>query len=180
MASPGRPDEIVMAPLVAQQFGFHVGQVIPFGFYSDAQQSLPGFGTSAVPPALRLNMKLVGLASLNSEIVEDDVDTLPTILPLTPAFTREILARKGEQFSGALTFGIQTNGGAATVTAVEREIAALVPPGFISTDHALAPVVAKADRSLKPISIALGVFGLVALVAALSDRDPADRAAVPD
>ena len=55
-------------------------------------------------------MKLVGLASLNSEIVEDDVDTLPTILPLTPAFTREILARKGERFSGALTFGVQTKG----------------------------------------------------------------------
>ncbi len=167
MASPDRPDEIMMAPLVARQFGFHVGQVIPYGFYSDAQQSLPGFGTSAVPPALRANMKLVGLATLNSEIVEDDVDTLPTILPLTPAFAREVLARKGEQFSGALVFGIQTSGGTATVPAVQREIAALIPPGVISTDHVLVPVVAKADRSLKPISIALGVFGMVALVAAL-------------
>ena len=97
-----------MAPLVAKQFGFHVGQVIPYGFYSDAQQGLPGFGTSAVPPALRANMKLVGLASLNSEIVEDDVDTLPTLIPLTPAFAREVLAQKGEQFTGALVFGIQT------------------------------------------------------------------------
>jgi hypothetical protein len=167
LSSASRPDEIMMAPIVARQFGFHVGQVIPFGFYSDAQQSLPGFGTNAVPPALRVNMKLVGLATLNSEIVEDDVDTLPTILPLTPAFTREVLAHKGEQFSGALTFGIQTRGGAATVPAVQREVAALIPPGVISTDHALAPVVAKADRSLKPISIALGVFGVVALVAAL-------------
>ena len=141
--------------------------MIPYGFYSNAQQSLPGFGTRAVAPALRVNLKLVGLASLNSEIVQDDVDTLPTFLPLTPAFAREVLARKGEQFSGALTFGIQTKGGAATVPAVEREVAALIPAGVISTDHALAPVVAKADRSLKPISIALGVFGAVALLAAL-------------
>ena len=167
MAAPGRADEITMAAVAARQFGFHVGEVIPFGFYSDAQQSLPGFGTSAVRPALRVNMKLVGLASLNSEVVEDDVDTLPTILPLTPAFAREVLAHKGEEFSGALTFGIQTRDGAAGVPAVEREIAAVIPPGLISTDHALTPVVAKADRSLKPISIALGVFGLVALVAAL-------------
>ncbi len=167
MASPDQPDEIVMAPLVAKQFGFHVGQVIPYGFYSDAQQNLPGFGTSAVPPALRANLKLVGLASLNSEIVEDDVDTLPTLIPLSPAFAREVLARKGEQFSGALIFGIQTKGGAATVPAVQREVAALIPPGVISTDHALAPVVDKADRSLKPISIALGVFGAVSLLAAL-------------
>ncbi len=81
----------------------------PFGFYSDAQQSLPQFGTKAVPPALRINMKLVGLASLNSEIVEDDVDTLPTFIPLTPAFARQALAQTG--LSGALTFGIKTSGG---------------------------------------------------------------------
>ena len=48
LASPQRADEIVMAPVVAKLLGFHVGQVIPFGFYSDAQQSLPGFGTKAV------------------------------------------------------------------------------------------------------------------------------------
>jgi hypothetical protein len=167
MASPDRPDEIVMAPLVAKQLGFHVGQVIPYGFYSEAQQNLPGFGTSAVPPALRANLRLVGLGSLNSEIVEDDVDTLPTLIPLSPAFAREVLARKGEQFSGALIFGIQTKGGAAMVPAVQREVTALIPPGVISTDHALAPVVDKADRSLKPISIALGVFGAVSLLAAL-------------
>ena len=166
-ASPNRPDEIVMSPLIARQFGFHLGEVIPFGFYSSAQQSLPGFGTKAVAPALRANLTLVGLASLNSAIVQDDVDTLPTILPLSPAFAREVLARKGEQFSGALTFGIQTRGGAATVPVVERDVAALVPPGVISTDHALAPVIAKADPSLKPISIALGVFGAVSLLAAL-------------
>ena len=98
MPSVDTPDQIVMAPAVARQFGFHVGQVIPYGFYSDAQQGLPGFGTSAVSPALRANLKLVGLASLNSEIVEDDVDTLPTLIPLSPAFAREVLARKGEQY----------------------------------------------------------------------------------
>ncbi len=165
LANPRRPDEIVMAPVVARLLGFHVGQVIPFGFYSDAQQSLPEFGTRAVPPALRVDMKLVGLASLNSEVVEDDVDTLPTFLPLTPAFAKEALAKGG--LSGALTFGIRTSGGAATVPLVEREIAQLAPPGVQVTDHALVPVAAKADTTLKPISIALGVFGAVALLAAV-------------
>ena len=50
---------------------------------------------------------------------------------------------------------------------VEREIARLTPPGVQVTDHALAPVVAKADNALKPISIALGVFGAIALLAAV-------------
>ncbi|MGO8826121.1 MAG: FtsX-like permease family protein [Acidimicrobiales bacterium] len=167
MPSVDAPDQIVMAPAVARQFGFHLGQVIPYGFYSDAQQGLPGFGTSAVRPALRANLKLVGLASLNSEIVEDDVDTLPTLIPLSPAFTRVVLAQKGEQFTGAIIYGIETEGGAATVPAVEREVTALTPAGVISTDHALAPVSAKADRSLKPISFALGVFGAIAVLAAL-------------
>ena len=165
LANPRRPDEIVMAPVVAKLLGFHVGQVIPFGFYSDAQQNLPQFGTKAVPPALRVNMKLVGLGSLSSEIVEDDVDTLPTFLPLTPAFAKEALAVNG--LSGALTFGIQTAGGAGTVPLVEREVARLAPPGVQVTDHALVPVLAKADTALKPISIALGVFGAIALLAAV-------------
>ncbi len=167
MASPNRPDEIMMAPVVAKLMGFHVGQVIPFGFYSQAQQTLPGFGTNAVRPALRANMTLVGLASLNSQIVQDDVDIFPTFIPLTPAFGREVLARTGQQFPGALIFGIQTTGGASTVPAVQREVARLIPPGVQFSEHALAPVAAKADRSLKPISIALGVFGGVALLAAI-------------
>ncbi len=167
LASPQRPDEIMMSPVVAKLLGFHVGQLIPFGFYSNAQQGLPGFGTNAVPPAVRVDMRLVGLASLSSEIVEDDVDVLPTFIPLTPALTAELLAHKGESFTGALTFGIQTRDGSNGVPTVEREVARLIPSGVISTDHLLAPVVDKADRSLKPISIALGVFGGVALLAVL-------------
>ena len=167
MASPGRADEIMMAPVVAGLLGFHVGQVIPFGFYSDAQQGEPGFGTASVPPALRINMRLVGLAESNSQIVEDDVDTLPTFIPLTPAFTREVLAMEGQNLAGGLTFDIKTSRGTALVPAIEREIAHLLPPGYVFTYHSLAPVAEKADRSLKPISIALGVFGAVALLAAL-------------
>ena len=167
MASPDRPDEIMMAPLVARLLGFHVGQTIPYGFYSNAQQSLPGFGTAAVKPALRINMRLVGLAVDNSEVVEDDVDTLPTFIPLTPAFAREVLSLKGKEMSGALTFGIQTRRGTSLVPLVEREISHLIPAGVIYTYHALTPVTAKADRSLRPLSIALGVFGAVTLLAAI-------------
>jgi hypothetical protein len=167
MASPKRADEIMMAPSVARVLGFHVGQTIPFGFYSDPQQSLPGFGTAAVKPALRVNLRLVGLGEFNAQIVEDDVDTFPTFMPLSPALTREILSMKGQQMSGALTFGIQTHRGTALVPVVEGEISHLIPPGVIYTYHALAPVTAKADRSLRPIAIALGVFGAVTLLAAI-------------
>jgi hypothetical protein len=167
MASPKRADEIMMAPSVAKVLGLHVDQTIPFGFYSDAQQSLPGFGTAAVKPALRVNLRLVGLGEFNAQIVEDDVDTFPTFTPLSPALTREILSMKGQQMSGALIFGIRTHRGTALVPVVEREISHLIPPGVIYTYHALAPVTAKADRSLRPIAIALGVFGVVTLLASI-------------
>ncbi len=62
MPAANRPDEIMMAPSVAKILGLHVGETLPYGFYSDAQQNLPGFGTAAVKPALRINMRLVGLA----------------------------------------------------------------------------------------------------------------------
>ncbi len=109
LADPRRPDEIVMAPVVAKLLGFHVGQVIPFGFYSNAQQSSAevrdqgGAAGAANQPETRRS------GILNSEIVEDDVDILPTFIPLTPAFTREALAVGN--LSGALTFGIKTSGG---------------------------------------------------------------------
>ena len=66
-----------------------------------------------------------------------------------------------------MTFGVKTSGGTSTVPVIEREIAGVAPSGYQVTDHALTPVVAKADRALKPISIALGVFGAVALLATL-------------
>jgi hypothetical protein len=167
MASPQKADEITMAPAVAKLLGFRVGQAIPFGFYSGTQQGLPGFGTAAVKPALRITMHLVGLAEANSGIVQDDVDTFPTFIPLTPAFTRRVLALKNEQMSGALTFDIKTGSGSAVVARVEREISHLLPSRTVLTFHEMAPVTAKADRSLRPISIALGVFGAVALLAAV-------------
>jgi FtsX-like permease family len=167
MANPNRPDEIMMTPLAAHQLGFHVGETIPYGIYSQAQEEEPGIGTPRVAPAIRFNAELVGLATLSSEIVEDDIDRTPTFIILTPALTREVLAHPKQQFSGAETFSIQTDDGSRDVPAVESEVAKLIPPGVITTVHATAPVIAKADRAIKPIAIALGVFGGIALLAAL-------------
>jgi hypothetical protein len=168
MSDPGHPDEIVMTALAAHQLGFHLGQTIHYGIYSQSQGSLPGYGTSRVPPLMRVNVKLVGLASLSSEVVEDDIDRIPTFIIFTPSLAKEVLARSGQDLStGAEIFGIQTDHGSGDVANVEREITHLIPPDVVSTVHATAPVVAKADRSIKPIGIALGVFGGIALLAAL-------------
>ncbi|MGD0395048.1 MAG: FtsX-like permease family protein, partial [Acidimicrobiales bacterium] len=167
MADPDRPHEIMMTALAAHQLGFHLGETIPYGVYSQQQQDLPGFGTAAVRPLIRFSATLVGYASLSSEIIEDDIDQVPTFIILTPALVKEVVAQIGQDSFGAEVFSIQTDHGSRDVAAVELEMARLIPSQAISSVHATAPVTAKADRSLKPIGIALGVFGAIALLAAL-------------
>jgi hypothetical protein len=167
MADPDRPHEIMMTARAAHQLGYHLGETIPYGVYSQQQQELPGFGTSAVRPIIAFRAKVVGFASLSSEIVEDDVDRVPSFIVLTPALVKEVFAHTGQDFTSAEAFSIQIDHGSSDVAKVELEIAHLIPSHAISTVHATAPVAAKADRSLKPIGIALGVFGVIALLAAL-------------
>jgi hypothetical protein len=167
MANPNRPDEVVMTATAAHVLGFHVGQVIPYGLYTAAQENLPGFGTARVPPHRRIDVRLVGLVQVSTAIVQDDIDRLPTFVFFTPAFGREVLADKGRGTEGAITYGLQLVHGNRGVVAVERELAGLVPRGTTYAFHAAAPVATKVDLTVKPLAIALGVFGAIAAVAAL-------------
>ncbi len=167
MADARRPDEIVMTARAARILGFHVGQVIPYGLYTQQQEGLPGFGTPAVAPHRRIDAKLVGLVQLSNAIVQDDIDRLPTFFIFTPALGKEVVADGSQGAGGDVTYGLQLDDGNSGVTKVEQEFAKVVPPGTTDDFHALAPVAAKVDRTVKPLSIALGVFGGVAALAAL-------------
>jgi hypothetical protein len=169
MADPDRPDEIMMTVSGAKALGYHLGQDVRYGIYTTAQEALPGFTTPSVPPKIRLNAKLVGLVDFSSSIVEDDIDRFPTFLVMTPALAREIAAQTTPtvSYSGAATFSIKVDHGSSGVATVEHELAQLIPAHTTYTVHAVAPVAAKADRAVRPISIALGMFGAVALLATL-------------
>jgi len=168
LADPGQPDEIVMTASAAHLLGFHVGQVIPYGLYTQKQMRLPGFGTPRVPPHRRIDARLVGLVQVSNAIVQDDTDQFPTFIFFTPALGRQVLAGdSGQGIAGAVIYGLQLERGNSGVAAVEREFSRLVPRGTIDQFHATGPVGAKVDRTLKPLAIALGVFGAVAALAAL-------------
>ena len=167
MALPDRPDQIVMTAAAAHLLGFHVGQVIPYGIYTQKQASLPGFGTPAVPPHRRIDARLVGLVQISTSVVQDDIDRFPTFIFFTPAVGQEVLADSGQGMEGVISYGLQLNHGNGSVATVEREFAGLVPPGTTYAFHAIAPVEAKVDRAVKPLAIALGVFGGVAALAVL-------------
>lgn len=167
MADAARADEVVMTPLAAHLLGVHVGEHIPYGIYTLQQQSEPGFGTASVPPHRRLDATLVGLVQVNNAVVQDDIDRYPTFEFFTPALGRSIVADTSQGSQGAITYGLQVDGGYSRVPAVEREFASVSPPGNTFGFHATEAVAVKVDRTLRPLVIALGVFGGVALLAAI-------------
>ena len=118
-------------------------------------------------PHRRIDAKLVGLVAFNNEIVQDDIDRLPTLVLFTPALTAEVLADSGQGAGGATYYGLQLEHGSRDVGAVEQAFVGLLPPGAVYNFHATAPFAAKADRAIRPVAIALDVFGAIAALAAL-------------
>jgi hypothetical protein len=99
---------------------------------------------------------------MGQHLVEDDVDASDSLAYFTPAFTRPLLACCSNYSASA----VQVAGGARYRQQVDRELTAVVPAGFPAPTET-ATAVAKAERAIKPESIALGIFGALALLAAL-------------
>ncbi|MGA8679234.1 MAG: FtsX-like permease family protein [Acidimicrobiales bacterium] len=167
MANPGRTDEFVTTAEGAALYGWRVGERIPFGFYDAAGIASPRFPTGGVEPIVRVDATLVGIVVFNNGVVQDDVDRLPTFALFTPALTRAVLARSSTAASAAF-YDFQLTGGSRAVPAAERAFNAALPSGDNAQFAVTSLVAAKANRAIKPESIALGVFGLIAGLATLA------------
>ena len=160
MANPRRPDEVVVSRFSAQQLGLHLGQTERVGLFSNAQ--INGSGLPTGPPVLSLTVHIVGIAVFNDEVIQDDTDRVTRTL-FTPALTdRYISCCVSYAWSG-----LQLRHGAADVAAVEREYLRLLPPSDPYYYHVTSIVEAQGEEAVKPESIALGIFGLIAGLAAL-------------
>ena len=162
MADPDSPDEMVATAEAAQLSGWHLGETIPFDAYSLQQADEPDFNPSTGKPAARFSAKLVGLVVFSSQVVDDDVDRFPTDVLATPALTRRLDASATYP-----TYGLRLDGGSNAVAAVEREIVDALPPGSTYSFHLTSVVEGEVERATKPEAIALGVFGIIAALAAL-------------
>jgi hypothetical protein len=164
--NPARADEFVATVAVAQAFRWHVGEVVHFGAYTNAQSALRAFGTTRVPPYRRFTAKLVGIVIQSQEVVEDQVDVPSNadLMLFTPPVTRSLL-QCCTYYTGA---SVQVADASRNVHTVAAAIQHVLPAGF--SPFAVEPtavIVAKAERAIKPESIALGVFGGIAGLAAL-------------
>jgi Na+-transporting methylmalonyl-CoA/oxaloacetate decarboxylase gamma subunit len=170
MANARRANEFVMDSATARHFGFHLGQVVTFWAYSNAQGDKLATLTLSqvvkeVKPFLRIKVKLVGVGAISAgNLMQDAVDTgRSTVLLFTPALTDQLLRCCVNTSYSAL----QLSGGTAHESAVETEISRVLPKGLPSEFTELSGVTAKAEQTIKPESIALGVFGVMALLAML-------------
>jgi hypothetical protein len=162
MANPRAADEFVATAQAARLLGWHVGQVIPMGIYTNAQISAATFGTAKVKPRHRLQMRLTGTVVFNNGVVLDEVDRIPAFVLFTPALTRPLST--GMRYA---QYGLRLSAGAQGVPGVEREIVAALPPSTTYSFHVTSVVEGQVDRTVRPDAIALAVFGVITLLAAL-------------
>jgi hypothetical protein len=163
MANPHNADEFVMTAQAAQLLRWHIGQEIPFGVFTAQQSDESGFGTARVPPAYRVTAKLVGTVMFSSQVVRDEADQYPTFVLFTPALTNRVLTNATYLPTYALTL---VHGG-RDVTITEQAVLAHLPKGYEASFHVTATVEGQVERATRPESIALGIFGLIAVIAAL-------------
>jgi hypothetical protein len=162
LADPDRPDEMVATAEAAQLSGWHLGETIPFDAYTIQQADEPDFNPLTGKPAARVSVKLVGLVVFASQVVDDDVDRFPADVLFTPALTERLRASATYP-----TYGLRLDGGSSAAAAVEREIVSALPAGSTYSFHLTSVVEGEVERATKPEAIALGVFGIIAALAAL-------------
>ncbi|MGP8208315.1 MAG: FtsX-like permease family protein [Acidimicrobiales bacterium] len=164
MADPDDPDQFMLSEAQAQAMGLHVGAVVRFGIYTNAQIQLRDFGSAAVKPYRVINARLVGIAAFNSVVIADQADqgSAPDNL-FTPALTRPLLGCCVNYTES----GARLQGGTRYVAAVLAEISRAFPKLPLSFSNVAAGVLPKAQRSLKPEAIALGAFGGIVALACL-------------
>lgn len=160
-ANPKSPSEFVTSALGARLLGLHLGEEVPFGTFTIPMTEQPGFGTAAVQPLSKADLRLVGIVEFNNQVIQDDTDRFPTILVLTPAFTRTLPDVYGTWY------GIRLRPGVRDLAAVERQVVALLPPGSAPNFNFESTVESRVEAALRPESIALAGFGLIAALAVL-------------
>jgi hypothetical protein len=133
------------------------------GFYTNSQTDLPGFGKAIVKPHLRIDMRIVGIGQPVTEIITDDVDAGGALGYFTPALTHELLSCCVNYTETAIKVA-HPDEVAGVEGVITRASPGGQPPGFSAT---AADDAGKADRAMKPLSIALGVFGGITGLAAL-------------
>jgi hypothetical protein len=162
LADPRRADEMDATAEAAAIMHWHVGEEITFGAFTPAQVQSATFRPSASNDKGELTVRLVGIIVFANQVAHDEVDRFPTGALVTPAFT--------SRFATSATlplYGLRVKDGNRGVTKVENEIIRMLPKSTVYAFHETSVVTGQVQRASEPESLALGVFGAIAVLAAL-------------
>jgi hypothetical protein len=158
---PARADEVVATQDAAASLHLHVGSRLLVGLIDSNSGSEHG----------RISLTVVGIGLLNTQVLQDSVDADRTgFLIGTPALAQEFAAC----CASGMNVGLRLDGGSRYDTVVGQEYNHLLatssyisPSGSELYVYVTSAIEAEAQRSIRPEAIALGVFGLIAGLAAL-------------
>jgi hypothetical protein len=165
LANPHKANEFVLDSATARAFGFHLGETVTIGWVGNTQgaNSL----SYKVPKTQQIRAKLVGVGAVDVDALFQDQDNHSSsqIELFTPAFSHKILKCCSSDMLSAIT--LQGGTQSPYYPEVEAELRAVLPKGVPFTYVQATDILARAERTLKPESIALGIFGGISGLAAL-------------
>ncbi|CAN5789233.1 hypothetical protein BH10ACT1_BH10ACT1_16660 [soil metagenome] len=160
LPNPDRVDEIAVNRYAADQYGYHVGQQIDMGVFAaeEVEQAADGTGLT---PKLRREVRVVGIGLFPEEVVQDESDRNALLL-FTPAFEL-----RADEWATYYWSGMILRHGDADVPAFKAAYQALLPEGYPEFYRLTAGITFHAQQAVRPLSIALALFGGAALAAGL-------------
>jgi hypothetical protein len=162
-----RADQVVATTRAAAVLHLHVGSRLRLGVWASSPK--PG-----LPPIYRkLDLTVTGIGVVSTQIVQDDIDASRTgFLIGTPALDREFMPC----CTGTSYIGLRLAAGSRYDAAAAQDYVNLATSIFGTGSVQLlqllqvyntSAIEAEAQRAIYPEAIALGVFGLIAGLAAL-------------
>jgi|CZKT01.1.fsa_nt_gi hypothetical protein len=164
VADPRRADQIVASTEAAAVLGLHVGSHVSVGIVANASQHASFYR--------KLNLTVVGLGVFNIQVVQDDIEKDRTgFLVGTPALARLIVPC----CASYEYVGLRLAGGSKDDSFVEQKYDQLLSTssytrgdsGSLLQVYVTSAIEDEAQRAIRPEAIALGVFGVIAGLAAL-------------
>ena len=164
-----RASQVVATSRAASLLHLHVGSRLRVGIWASSPK--PG-----LPPFYRkLDLTVTGIGVVNTQVVQDDIDAGRTgFLIGAPALDREFW----RCCSGTSYIGLRLAGGSRYDAAVAQDYLKLAMSGSASGSagsqvlqllqvYSTPAIEAEAQSAIRPEAVALGVFGLIAGLAAL-------------
>lgn len=160
MPDPSRPGEVAVNEHLMTYAGIGLGHRFELGVFDPAQEEAV-YSEDPPPPVARLEVTVVGIGVFPDEVVQDDTDRLPRFL-LTPAFTEQQM----EWVTYSWT-GVAVEGGAAGVERFKRAYLEALPSALPASFRARSTVVERTQEAVRPLAVALAVFGALSALATL-------------